>query len=151
MKQRWSFAMKSLLIISSLTVLTCSCNTFTERKIIYDDKALKEIFEIGLRYNIDTFRLGDNDIYGLNSKLQKLQIDYFEIKVQGDKQSEKVMELDSIVIFTQKSRSFFDNEDNIIYDFAKTSRQTKSFDFGHSAEEQKKIADRWYTFSTGFD
>jgi hypothetical protein len=143
--------MKKLLIILSLTVLTYSCNTFTESGIIDNQDELKEIFEIGLRNKIQKFTWGDKDVDGLNWKLQKNQIDYFEIKIKGDKKTETVTDLDSVVVFTRKSKNIFDSQDNIVYDFAKTSRQLGSFVVENAAYDQKMVVDRWYLVTIGFD
>ena len=112
---------------------------------------LKEIFEIGLRNKIQTFTWGDEDIDGLNWKLQKNQIDYFEIKFTGDKKAETVTDLDSIAVFTRKSKNIFDKQENIVYDFARTPRQLRSFIVESAAYEQKMIMDRWYLVIIGFD
>lgn len=143
--------MKRLLTILSLTVLTCSCNTFTESRIIDNQDELKEIFEIGLRNKLQKFTWGDEDIDGLNWKLQKYQIDYFEIKIKGDKKTETVTDLDSVVVFTRNSKNIFDGQDNMVYDFAKTSRQLGSFVVENAAYDQKMVSDRWYLVTIGFD
>jgi hypothetical protein len=143
--------MKRLLTILSLTILAYSCNTFTESSIIDNQDGLKEIFEIGLKNKIQKFTWGDEDIDGLNWKLQKHQIDYFEIKITGDKRTEAVTNLDSVVIFTRNSKNIFDDQDNIVYDFAKTSRQLGSFVVENAAYDQKMVADRWYLVTIGLD
>ncbi len=52
--------------------------------------------------------MGDDDKEGLNWRLQKRGIDYFEIRMNGNKNSDSLMDLDSIVVFTQKSDNIFD-------------------------------------------
>lgn len=143
--------MKRLLIVLCWTILTYSCSTFTESRIVDNQVELKEIFEIGLKNNLTKFTWGDEDIDGLNWRLQKRGIDYFEIRFNGDKNSDSLMDLDSIVVFTQKSDNIFDEQDNIVYDFAHTPRKLGSHVIDIAAYNQKMVADRWYLVTIGFD
>jgi hypothetical protein len=83
--------------------------------------------------------------------LQKRGIDYFEIRMNGDKNSDSLMDLDSIVVFTQKSDNTFDEEDNIVYDFAQTPRKLGSLVIENAAYNQKMVADRWYLCDNWID
>lgn len=143
--------MKKSFTILFWTIFVCSCNTFTESSVIDNQDELREIFEIGLNNKIQKFKWGDEDIDGLNWKLQKRQIDCFEIKMTGDKASKSLMELDSIVVFTRKSENMLDEQDNIVYDFAQTPRRLGSYVIESAAYDQKMVADRWYLVKVGFD
>jgi hypothetical protein len=143
--------MKKLLILLCCAILTCSCSTFTESRIVDNQNELKEIFEIGLKNNLTKFTWGDADIDGLNWRLQKRGIDYFEIRLNGDNNSDSLMDLDSIVVFTQKSDNIFDDQRNIVYDFARTPRQLGSYVIENASYDQKMVADRWYFVTIGFD
>jgi hypothetical protein len=133
------------------TTFTFSCDTFTENSIVNNQKELKEIVEIALRNNIQKFEWGDTDIEGLNWKLQKRKIDHFEVKLKGDKAAKMIIDLDSVVVLTQKSKNIFDKEDNIVYDLAKSPRKLGSFKVDMAALEQTMVADRWYLVTIGFD
>jgi hypothetical protein len=143
--------MKRLLILLCWTILTCSCSTFTESRIVDNQDELKEIFEIGLKNNIKKSTWGDEDIDGLNWRLQKRGIDYFEIRLTSDNHSRELMDLDSIEVFTQKSDNIFDDQDNIVYDFARTPRQLGSYIIENASYDQKMVTDRWYLVTIGFD
>ena len=131
--------MRRLLLILIPTTLTFSCDMFSENRIVDNQDELKEIVEIALRNNIQKFEWGDTDIEGLNWKLQERQIDYFEVKINGDRRTKMITDLDSVVVFTRKSKNIFDKEDHIVYDFARTPRKLGSFTVDMAAFEQTML------------
>ena len=143
--------MKSLLLILMLTLFTFSCDIFTNDKIIENQDELMDIIKIAQKNDIHKFSLGDPDREGLNWKLQKHQIDQFEVQLNGYTQTGMVTDLDSVVIFTRKSRDIFDNEDKIVYDLASVPRKSGSFVIRNASYEQTMITDRWYLVTIGFD
>lgn len=133
-----------------LAILVLSCNTFTERGIVDNQDELKEIVDIALRNNLLKYVRGDEGTEGLRWKLQKHQIDEFEIRYRGDKQSTTVTELDSIAVFTRKG-DMLRNWEYIVYDLAKRPRKVGTVTNDLAAYEQAMVGDRWYFVTVGFD
>ena len=143
--------MRQLSFTLILSSLAFSCDTFTESRIVDNQDELKEIVDIALKHNIQKFEWGDTDIEGLNWKLQKRQIDHFEVRLEGDTRTTMANYLDSVVVFTRKSKNIFDKEDNIVYDLAKNPRKLGSLTVEMAACEQIMVTDRWYLVTIGFD
>jgi hypothetical protein len=149
MKTDTTYLMRTFFIHSLIILIVgCSSPKVDKKYIVENGKEMEGIFLAAHRSNLDT--INSKDDTDLAKRIKDIGIDQLEIRYKFNSYSDFIHS-DSLAYFKFENKSLWEPVSIMVFDFANEPRNFGDDENVGASYTRKKINERWYVESIGFD